>query len=126
MKFYYVYMIKCKDDSIYIALTNDLERRICEHNNGTNTSSYAYKRRPVKLIFNQKFIQFEQAERFEEKIKKWSRKKKLSLASGNFKMLKKYSESKNVSSHKNYQSLDQACRERSRKTRDDMDSKIKL
>ena len=91
----------CSDSSIYIGLTNDVERRLKEHNFGLNDNSYTSKRRPVKLIFHQEFMQFEQAEYFEKKIKKWSRKKKLALASNDFDKLILLAECKNESHFKN-------------------------
>ncbi|MBT8301326.1 MAG: GIY-YIG nuclease family protein [Maribacter sp.] len=97
MKLYYVYMVKCSDDSIYTGLTNNLGRRLKEHNYGMNDNSYTYKRRPVTLIFDQEFMQFEQAEYFEKKIKKWSRKKKLALANEDFEILPLLAECKNQS-----------------------------
>ncbi|WP_106791581.1 GIY-YIG nuclease family protein [Aquimarina sp. Aq78] len=108
MKCYYVYIVECSDKSLYTGLTNNLERRINEHNYGYNDNSYTSTRRPVKLIFNQEFIQFEQAERFEKKIKKWSKKKKIALANDNFDLLKLLSECKNKSNSKNYSPLDSA------------------
>ncbi|AXT61686.1 GIY-YIG nuclease family protein [Aquimarina sp. AD10] len=108
MKYYFVYIVECSDMSLYIGLTNNLERRINEHNNGLNDNSYTSIRRPVKLIFHQEFMQFEQAERFEKKLKKWSRKKKLALANGQFDLLKLLSECKNDSHSKNFLPLDSA------------------
>lgn len=102
MRFYYVYIVKCSDDSLYAGITNNLDRRIKEHNYGLNKGSYTYDKRPVELIFHQEFMQFEQAEKFEKKIKKWSRKKKLALANGDFQLLRKLSECKNETHHKNF------------------------
>lgn len=106
MKYYYVYIVKCSDKSLNTGLTNNLERRINEHNFGVNDNSYTSSRRPVNLIFHQEFMQFQQAEKFEKTIKKWSRKKKLALVSGDFDLLKLLSECKNKSNYKNYVSLD--------------------
>jgi len=94
-------MVKCSDDSIYTGLTNNLERRVKEHNFGLNDNSYTSQRRPVRLIFHQEFIQFEQAEYFEKKIKKWSRKKKLALANEDFEILPLLAECKNETHFKN-------------------------
>jgi putative endonuclease len=44
---YYVYIVECIDKSYYTGVTNDLERRIWEHNNDETVSSYTSKRRPV-------------------------------------------------------------------------------
>ena len=101
MKFYYVYIVTCSDKSLYTGLPNDLERRLKEHNFGLNDNSYTTKRRPVELIFQQEFMQFEQAEYFEKKIKKWSKKKKLALANGDFDRLPFLAECKNESHFKN-------------------------
>lgn len=73
-----------------------------EHHEGLNKNSYTYSRRPVTLIFQQTFIQFEQAEAFEKKIKKWSRAKKIALASNDFNNLKLYSGCKNKTNSENH------------------------
>jgi len=88
MKFYYVYMLKCADDSIYTGMTNSIDRRLEEHRAGLNPDCYTYRTRPLSLIYHQEFMQFEQAELFEKKIKKWSRSKKLALANEDFELLK--------------------------------------
>lgn len=102
MKFYYVYMLKCSDDSIYTGLTNTIDRRLEEHRLGLNKECYTFKRRPLKLIFHQEFMQFEQAEYYEKKIKKWSRSKKLALANEDFELLKDLSICKNETNSENY------------------------
>ncbi|MEK7501900.1 MAG: GIY-YIG nuclease family protein [Patescibacteria group bacterium] len=52
---YYVYILRSeKDGSLYIGYTNDLKKRILEHNNGLSLST-KYKR-PYKLIFYEAFI----------------------------------------------------------------------
>lgn len=94
-------MVECSDTSIYIGLTNNLNRRLQEHNFGNYDNSYTSKRRPVKLIFHQEFMQFSQAELFEKKIKKWSRAKKLALAKGDFDLLPILAVCKNESHYKN-------------------------
>lgn len=95
-------MVQCADESIYIGLTNNLERRINEHNHGINDNSYTAKRRPVELIFRQEFMNFGQAEYFEKKIKRWSRRKKLALANEDSLLLKLLAECKNETHSKNY------------------------
>ena len=81
-------------------MTNNLERRIEEHIKGLNKNCFTFKRRPLKLIFNQDFNQVEQAIYFEKKIKKWSAKKKLALANGDYDMLEILSECRNATHHK--------------------------
>lgn len=75
MKLYYVYILLCSDGLTYTGITNNLTRRIEEHEMGLNKTSFTYKRRPLKLIFHQEFNNVEQAIYFEKKIKKWSGKK---------------------------------------------------
>ncbi|WP_442267028.1 GIY-YIG nuclease family protein [Tenacibaculum sp. ZS6-P6] len=100
MKKYYVYMLKCSDSLLYVGLKNNIQRRFEEHENGINKNCFTYKKRPVELIFNQVFNDVEQAIFFEKKIKKWSSKKKLALANGDFDMLKILSECRNATHSK--------------------------
>ena len=95
-------MLKCADESIYTGLTNAIDRRLKEHRLGLNTECYTFKRRPLKLIFHQEFMQFAKAELFEKKIKKWSRSKKLALANEDFELLKNLSICKNETNSENY------------------------
>ncbi len=100
MNLYYVYILKCSDRLLYTGITNDLERRLKEHQQGLNKNSFTYKRRPIHLIFSQEFNDVKQAIYFEKKIKKWSAIKKLSLANDNYDMLKILSECRNFTHSK--------------------------
>ncbi|MBI2721079.1 MAG: GIY-YIG nuclease family protein [Bacteroidetes bacterium] len=97
MKTYFVYIIHCSDNSYYIGITNNLERRFNEHCYGTNIGSYTYNRRPLKLVFYVDFNDVEKAILFEKKIKKWSRAKKTALINGDFDALPELSKKKNFS-----------------------------
>ncbi len=94
MKYYYVYIVKCSDDSYYTGITNNIERRLFEHNGGINPKSYTYKRRPVKLVFLQEFTEPEMAIAKEKQIKKWTRRKKEALINGDYELLRELSKSK--------------------------------
>lgn len=96
MKIYFVYILQCSDNLNYTGVTNNISRRLNEHEAGLNKSCFTYKRRPVKLIFCQEFNDIEQAIYFEKKIKKWSSKKKYALANGDFDMLQILSECRNA------------------------------
>ncbi len=96
MKLYYVYILKCSDNLTYTGITNDLARRLEEHQKGLNKNCFTYKRRPLILIFKQEFNDVEQAIYFEKKIKNWSPKKKFALANGDFDMLQILSECRNA------------------------------
>lgn len=95
MKLYYVYILKCSDGLTYTGITNDISRRFEEHQKGLNKNSFTFKRRPILLIFKQEFNDVNQAICFEKKIKKWSGKKKLALANGDFYMIQILSECRN-------------------------------
>jgi len=76
---FYVYILACKDESYYIGVTNDLERRVKEHNDGINKECYTFLRRPVTLKYYAHYEDINQAIAWEKKIKGWSRKKKEAL-----------------------------------------------
>ena len=103
MKYYYVYILTCADNSYYTGFTNDLERRYAEHVSGLNPDCYTYGRRPVRLVFYEEFDNPDLAIEYEKKIKGWTRKKKEALINGDFDLLKSFSECKNSTSHKFYQ-----------------------
>lgn len=73
MKSYFVYILECADGKLYTGFTNNLERRILEHQEGKSKSSFTSDRRPVELIFYQEFNDVNQAIYFEKKIKKMER-----------------------------------------------------
>ncbi|NNK22789.1 MAG: GIY-YIG nuclease family protein [Winogradskyella sp.] len=85
---FYVYILKCHYGKLYTGFTNNLDRRLTEHQQGLNKSAFTYKRRPLALIFSQEFNDVFQAKSFERRIKKWSSKKKLALASGDYDKLR--------------------------------------
>lgn len=100
MKFYYVYILLCSDGLTYTGITDDTERRLAEHQDGTNKSAFTYRRRPVKLIFQQEFNDVLQAIWFEKRIKKWSAQKKIALANNEFDLLQMLSECRNATYYK--------------------------
>jgi len=90
---YFVYIVECSDKSYYSGVTNDLDRRLWEHNNDHNVLSYTFKRRPVNLKFFQRFQDINQAIEFEKQIKGWSRKKKEALFIEDWETIKKLAKS---------------------------------
>ena len=97
---YYVYIVECSDKSYYTGITNDLERRIEEHNLGNNTSSYTFKRRQVVLKYYAHFFDVNQAIVWEKKIKGWSRKKKEALFVEDWDEIKELAKSKGKRNNK--------------------------
>jgi len=79
---YYLYIVKCKDKTLYTGIAVDLVRRIKEHNSGNLGAKYTKTRRPVKLVYIKKFRNRATASRAEYKIKSLSRSKKLRLING--------------------------------------------
>jgi putative endonuclease len=102
MKYYSVYILKCNDGSYYTCVTNDIDRRLYEHQNGENITCYTFKRRPLVLVFCENIPNISHAIEFEKQIKGWTRKKKEALIENNWKKLKDLSICQNITSHKNY------------------------
>ncbi len=55
MRRYYVYMLQCADGSFYIGITNNLDLRVWQHNEGIDTHCYTYLRRPATLVYSTDF-----------------------------------------------------------------------
>ncbi|MBI1222804.1 MAG: GIY-YIG nuclease family protein [Bacteroidetes bacterium] len=94
MRIFYVYIVLCSDSTYYVGITNDLVRRILEHNSGKFQNSYTAHRRPVKLVFSEKLFDPSEAIRREKQIKRWGQAKKKALIAGDFKSLPHLSKSK--------------------------------
>lgn len=96
MKFhqYFVYLLKCNDGNYYTGVTNDVSRRLAEHQSGDEPKSYTFKRRPVKLVFFAEFSNIDYAIEKEKQIKKWSKAKKEALIEGKFELLPELSKKK--------------------------------
>ncbi|MCX6792809.1 MAG: GIY-YIG nuclease family protein [Candidatus Falkowbacteria bacterium] len=76
---YYLYIVKCFDDTLYTGITTDLERRVKEHNSSKLGASYTRARRPVSLVFSKRFNNRSTVSKEEARIKKLSRLEKLKL-----------------------------------------------
>ena len=76
---WYVYMVKCKDGSIYTGISNDVEDRVKEHNSGQG-AKYTASRKPVHLIFQEKHRDKVSAMKREIRIKSWSKVRKEALS----------------------------------------------
>ncbi|MCW8995960.1 MAG: GIY-YIG nuclease family protein, partial [Psychromonas sp.] len=86
-------ILKCADDSYYTGITNNLKKRISEHQSGL-IKGYISSRLPVKLVFSERFSDVNDAIRFEKQVKGWSRKKKEALINKDFDLLLKLSNKK--------------------------------
>ncbi|MCK4635402.1 MAG: GIY-YIG nuclease family protein [Candidatus Moranbacteria bacterium] len=81
---YYVYILKCSDQTLYTGITTDPKRRIHEHNNSNKLGAkYTRPRRPVKLVYTKKYKTRSEATKEEIRIKKLSRESKKLLITKN-------------------------------------------
>lgn len=100
-RYYYVYILKCSDKSYYTGVTNNVDRRFAEHQDGKNPDSYTFSRRPLELVFCEYFTDPKQAIAFEKQVKGWSRAKKEALIAGDWDKIVKLAECVNPTSSKN-------------------------
>ena len=96
----YVYILKCANDLYYTGSTNNLEKRIEEHQSGKG-ANFTKKYLPVQLIYFEEFSRIDDAFYREKQIQGWSRKKKEALISGETNLLHGLSECQNESHSKN-------------------------
>lgn len=85
---FFVYILLCADNTYYIGVTNNLDRRISEHNSG-EVEGFTSSRLPVHLLKSFGFNDIRLAIAFEKQIKNWSRKKKEALINEEWKTLSK-------------------------------------
>ncbi|MGO5053833.1 GIY-YIG nuclease family protein [Lachnospiraceae bacterium LCP25S3_G4] len=74
----YTYIVKCIDGSLYTGWTNNLEKRINDHN-CKKGAKYTKSRGPVKLVYYEEFLKKEDAMKREYAIKKMKRSEKILL-----------------------------------------------
>ncbi|WP_339347628.1 TrmH family RNA methyltransferase [uncultured Sphingomonas sp.] len=80
---FWVYILRCADGSYYIGHTDDLERRVAQHQEGM-IPGYTHDRRPTALMWAQDFPTRIEALEREHQVKDWSRKKKEALFAGDW------------------------------------------
>jgi len=76
---YFIYILKCSDDTLYTGITTDIERRVLEHNSSQKGAKYTKLRRPVELVYSEESEDRSSASKREYAIKQLSRKEKLEL-----------------------------------------------
>ena len=76
---FFVYILECADKTLYVGSTNNLQKRLHQHNNLKSGAHYTKIRRPVTLKYSEKFRNFSKARRREAELKKWTREKKMAL-----------------------------------------------
>lgn len=83
IKKYYVYIVKCADGTYYTGKTTDTAKRLLQHNGKLkNGAKYTRARRPVEIVFCEKYPTNSLADKREREVKKMTRLKKESLIYG--------------------------------------------
>lgn len=78
-KIFFVYILECADTTLYVGCTNDLERRLIEHNHAKSGAHYTKIRRPVKLKYTETYTTLKEGRSREAEIKRLTRAQKLLL-----------------------------------------------
>ena len=74
----FVYILRCRDRSLYVGWTTDVQARFAKHADGT-AAKYTRSRRPVTLVYSELHESKLAALRREREIKRWTRAKKEAL-----------------------------------------------
>jgi putative endonuclease len=90
---WYVYIALCRNNSLYTGVTNNVKRRLKDHQTGKGGHYTSYNRLK-KILYTENYKDKSEAKRREEQIKRWSRAKKLALIKGNRKELRSLSKSR--------------------------------
>ena len=83
---YFVYIVRCKDGTLYTGSTNNLQKRLAAHNAGEG-AKYTRGRQPVTLVYVEELPSWGMALRREKAIKQLTRDRKLSLIAGGVKLI---------------------------------------
>lgn len=89
-----VYILRCSDGTYYTGVSNDVIRRVFEHNTGISLSAYTYRRRPVELVWVSDELGPNEAIDLEKQIKKWRKQKKEAIINNDWDKLPALSKSK--------------------------------
>ena len=93
---FWVYILRCADDSYYVGHTENLELRVAQHQSG-DLRGYTKPRRPVQLVYSESFGTRDDAFAAERQIKGWSRQKKKALIAGDWERLRLLSQRRSPS-----------------------------
>jgi putative endonuclease len=77
---WFVYIVSCRDKTLYTGITNDPKRRLQEHNSTGNGAKYTRGRRPVTLVYLESCPSRSAASKREHSIKRMSVARKNQLA----------------------------------------------
>jgi len=77
-----VYIVRCKDDTLYTGVTTDPEKRVIAHNSAKTGAKYTKVRRPVRLVYVEAGFDRSDAHKREAAIKKLDKPAKENLIKG--------------------------------------------
>lgn len=83
---FFIYILKCRDHSLYVGRTSDIEKRIAEHRE--RMCPYTAKRLPIEVVYISECASEQEAYLREHQIKRWSRVKKEALIQEEWERLK--------------------------------------
>jgi putative endonuclease len=89
-----VYIVRCRDNSLYVGVTSDLESRLRAHNEGRG-GRHTASRYPVDLVYSEYHDSAQGAVARECQLKRWTRHKKEALIAGATRKLKEFSRCRN-------------------------------
>ncbi len=84
----WMYILKCGNNKFYTGSTNDLDRRLIEHQTGEG-ANYTRKNQPVELVYFEEFDRIHKAFYREKQVQNWSHAKKQALIDGDLEGLVK-------------------------------------
>lgn len=87
---YFVYILRSKDNNLYIGQTNNLRKRVREHvEHSEKAAKFTKEHNSFELVYKEEFLTRLESMRREKQLKGWTRVKKEALIEGNFELLKK-------------------------------------
>jgi putative endonuclease len=90
---FWTYLLHCRGGIFYVGHTDDLERRLAQHQHGS-VPGFANDHRPVTLVWSETFPTRADALAMERRLKGWSRAKKLALIRGDWDAISRLARSK--------------------------------
>lgn len=87
MNEYWIYILRCRDGKYYTGITNSVEERLRQYQEGIDLICFTYSRRPVELVYQHSFREVTDAIKAEKQIQGWSRRKKEALICGDIPLL---------------------------------------